>query len=76
MPMRGGGSAAGIRNRLGLGAPMGGGGFMAQMPSVGANYNVNAGGSVSATGPALVLAGLTVALVLHYIWTKGQQGGR
>lgn len=67
------------KSRLGLGAPMGGGGFMAGMPSspsvqanLGASYNV--GGS--ATGPALVLIALTVGLVIHYIWTRGQQGGR
>lgn len=40
----------------------------------------NLGGSYSlsgnATGPALVLIGIVALLVLDYVWTRGQQGGR
>jgi hypothetical protein len=51
-------------------APMGGN------QTVGAQFStgLNVGGS--ATGPALVLVGLVAFLVLDYVWTRGQQGGR
>jgi hypothetical protein len=45
-------------------------------PSVGANFNTNFGVSGSATGPSLILIGLTVLLVMHYVWSRPVQGGR
>jgi len=55
--------------------PMGSGTAVGNQ-TVGANLSTgfNVGGS--ATGPALVLIGITVLLVMDYIWTRGQQGGR
>ena len=44
--------------------------------TAGVNFGTNFGVNGSATGPALVLTGLVIILVLDYIWTKGHQGGR
>jgi len=45
-------------------------------PTVGGSFGTQFGVQGSATGPAFVLIGLVVFLVLDYVWTKGQQGGR
>ena len=51
------------------------GGAMAQQ-TVGGNFATGFQVGGSATGPALVLTGLVILLVLDYVWTRGQQGGR
>lgn len=45
-------------------------------PVVAGNFNTNFGAGGSATGPALILIGLTLILVVHYVWTRPVQGGR
>ena len=66
-----------MKSRLGLGGagPFVGGSNQGQ-PSIGGNLGLSTNVTGSATGPALVLVLLTVALVAHYVWTKGEQGGR
>lgn len=54
------------------GTPMQGQG----QPVVAGNFNTNFGAGGSATGPALILIGLTLILVVHYVWTRPVQGGR
>lgn len=56
-----------------------GGGFpmiAASPQSVSGGLNTSFGISGNATGPALVLIGLVAFLVIDYVWTRGQQGGR
>jgi len=55
---------------------MGGTSITAGNQTVGANLNFGTQIGGSATGPALVLVGIVVLLVLDYIWTRGEQGGR
>lgn len=44
--------------------------------TVGGGLNTSFGIQGNATGPALVLVLLVGFLVLDYVWTRGQQGGR
>lgn len=68
------------KSRIGMGpglmsAPSGGS-AMAQNGTVGANFGTAFQVGGNATGPALVLIGILTLLVLDYVWTRGQQGGR
>jgi hypothetical protein len=58
-------------------APMGGGSMISaqnQNVSGGIQTGFQLGGQ--ATGPAILLIGIVALLVLDYVWTRGQQGGR
>lgn len=66
------------KSRIGMGSSSAGGGVMPSSGSqtVGGSFGTNFGVQGSATGPALVLTGIVILLVLDYVWTRGQQGGR
>lgn len=56
--------------------PMGSGSAVAPNQTVSGNISTGFQLGGSASGPALVLLGILGLLVLDYIWTRGQQGGR